>query len=52
MKSLSVRWGIILFTIGLIIFNNVEVWGADWNFYGLERQSLSIDRKATGQRTI
>ncbi len=28
MKSLSVKLGVIL--IGLAIFDNIEVWGADW----------------------
>ena len=28
MKSLSVKLGVIL--IGLAIFGNAEVWGADW----------------------
>ena len=34
MKSLSVKLGVILFIIGLIISYNVEVWGADWKAYG------------------
>jgi len=33
MKSLSVRLGVILFIIGLIISGNIEVWGADWRAY-------------------
>ncbi|MGA2465529.1 MAG: surface-adhesin E family protein [Thermodesulfobacteriota bacterium] len=33
MKSLSVRLGVIV-VIGLAIFGNAEVWGADWKFYG------------------
>ena len=31
MKSLSVKLGVIL--IGLVIFNNAEVWGADWRYF-------------------
>jgi hypothetical protein len=34
MKSLSGKLGVILFIIGLIIFGNMEVWGADWKFTG------------------
>ncbi len=30
MKSLSVKLGVVLFIVGLIIFGNIEVWGADW----------------------
>jgi len=30
MKSLWVKLGVILFIIGLTIFGNMEVWGADW----------------------
>ena len=32
MKSFSVKLGVIL--IGLIIFTNTKVWGADWVFVG------------------
>ena len=32
MKSLSVKSGVIIFIIGLIIFWNVEVWGEDWKY--------------------
>lgn len=52
MKSLSVKFGVIL--IGLIIFGNAEVWGADWkqwtrfgDYYDVEsitRPSKSIVR--------
>ena len=31
MKSLLGKLGVIL--IGLAIFGNAEVWGADWKFY-------------------
>ena len=30
MKSLSVKVGFILIIIGLVIFSNAVVWGADW----------------------
>ena len=32
MKSLSIRLGVIL--IGLAVFTNAEVWGADWKYFG------------------
>jgi hypothetical protein len=32
MKSLLGKLGVIL--IGLAIFGNAEVWGADWKHYG------------------
>ena len=32
MKSSLVKLGVIL--IGLRIFINAEVWGADWKYYG------------------
>jgi len=31
MKSLSVKLGVVL--IGLLIFGNAEVWGADWKYF-------------------
>jgi hypothetical protein len=33
MKSLSVRLGVTLSVIGLIIFGNIEAWGVDWKIY-------------------
>jgi hypothetical protein len=30
MKSLSAKVGVIFFGIGLILFGNLEAWGADW----------------------
>ena len=30
MKSLSGKLGVVLFIIGLAIFGDIEVWGADW----------------------
>jgi hypothetical protein len=33
MKSLLVKFGVI-FIIGLAIFGNAEVWGADWKLFG------------------
>lgn len=35
MKSISVKLGVLLLTIGLI-FNYAEVWGADWCYYGTQ----------------
>jgi hypothetical protein len=35
MKSISVKSGVLLLTIGLI-FNHAEVWGADWCYYGTQ----------------
>ncbi len=39
MNSLSVRLGVILFIIGLVIFGNIEVWGADWKLLGTTEES-------------
>jgi hypothetical protein len=33
MKSLSVKLGVVLFVIELVIFGNIEVWGADWKYW-------------------
>ena len=41
MKSLSVKLGVVLFIIGLIIFSNVEVWGADWKLIEDSKASYS-----------
>jgi len=38
MKSLSVRFGFILFIIG-IIFGYSEAWGADWKLLGTTEES-------------
>jgi hypothetical protein len=32
MKSISVKLGVILFIIGIALFDCAEVWGADWKF--------------------
>jgi len=39
MKSLFVKLGVIL--IGLAIFGNAEVWGADWKLYGSNDYALA-----------
>jgi len=41
MKSLSVKPGVILFIIGLTIFGNIEVWGADWKLIEDSKASYS-----------
>jgi hypothetical protein len=33
MNTLSVKLGVILFTIGLTIFGTIEAWGADWKLF-------------------
>jgi hypothetical protein len=33
MKLLSLELGVFLFVIGVAIFGNTEVWGADWKFW-------------------
>jgi hypothetical protein len=38
MKSLLGKLGVVL--IGLLIFGNAEVWGADWKYYGLWEEYL------------
>jgi hypothetical protein len=58
MKSLSVKLGFIL--IGLAIFGNAEVWGADWVFVGdynnhhlyYDAQSISRSSKNIFQVTV
>jgi hypothetical protein len=34
MSSLSVKLGVVLAVIGLVIFTYAEVWGQDWRLYG------------------
>jgi Surface-adhesin protein E len=34
MKSSSTKLGVIFVVIGLTIFGCIEVWGADWKWYG------------------
>ncbi len=41
MKSSSVKVGIVLFIIGLAIFGNIEVWGADWKLIEDSKTSSS-----------
>ena len=41
MKSLSVKLGVIFLFIGLIIFSNIEVWGADWKLIEDSKTSSS-----------
>ena len=40
MKSLLVNFGVIL-VIGLAIFGNIEVWGADWKLFHSDEESFS-----------
>jgi hypothetical protein len=48
MKSLPVKLGVIL--IGLAIFGNAEVWGADWRLYEKDSyyDASSITRQPDG----
>ncbi len=32
-EIISIKSGVILAVIGVIIFGNPEVWGADWTYY-------------------
>jgi hypothetical protein len=41
MKSLSVKIRVVLFLIGLAIFGNIEVWGADWKLVEDSKTSSS-----------
>ena len=42
MKSSSVRLGVILFIIGLIIFSNIEIWGADWKLFRNTEETIEF----------
>jgi len=47
MKSLSIRLGVILVVIGLVIFTYAVVWAEDWMFYGkTDKYSCFYDVKS------
>src|SRR5512139_3532541 len=52
MKSLSVKLGVILFVIGLAIFGNIEVWGADWKLIEDAKASSSDSNSYIDMKSI
>jgi hypothetical protein len=42
MKSLTVKVGVVLFVVELVVFGNMEVWGGDWKVLGTTERGVYL----------